>query len=61
MEGIAKFLSIYDAAGKRWTEAYELNPLNEIETLDISYLPPGVYWLQIKTDKGFIRKRFVKI
>ena len=29
-------------------------------TIDVSYLTKGVYFLQVKTDKGWINKKFIK-
>ena len=48
-------LKLYDILGNQKT--FHFNELNEI---DISKLESGIYYLELITDKGLIRKPFVK-
>jgi len=53
-------VEIYDVYGKKlFTNHYSLFT-NDGVVLDISYLPKGIYLLQIKTDKGLVNKKVIK-
>lgn len=55
-----KEVKIYDVLGER-IRNYELGIRNgNIETIDVSKLPSGLYFAELLTDKGVVRRKFVK-
>ena len=54
-----KEVSIYDIYG-RMTTVYSLQSTDFVHNIDVADLENGIYFVNIKTDKGNIVKRFVK-
>ena len=52
-------VSIYDIYG-RMTTVYSLQSTDFVHNIDVADLENGIYFVNIKTDKGNIVKRFVK-
>jgi len=49
-----------DVSGRVLNITYSKNVTNEVQTLDVSRLAPGVYFIAAKTGKGLTTKRFIK-
>jgi hypothetical protein len=51
-------IEIFDVMGREVQSSETLNTKHE--TLNISYLPAGIYFVRIQTDKGVITRKVVK-
>lgn len=52
-------VSVYDIYG-RMTKVYSLQTTDVVHSIDVAELNPGIYFINIKTDKGVVIKRFIK-
>ncbi len=54
-----KEIKIYNVLGEM-LKSFDKLKITGSETIDISILPSGIYFIQVKTEQGLIRKKFVK-
>ncbi|MBR6774552.1 MAG: T9SS type A sorting domain-containing protein, partial [Bacteroidales bacterium] len=54
-----KEIAIYDIYGRK-TKVYGLQTTDFVNTVDVTELKDGVYFVKIMTDNGEVVKRFIK-
>ena len=56
-DNIIKSIEIYNPLGKK---VYQTKVNAKTKSIDINYLSKGIYIIGINTDKGYIKKKFIK-
>ena len=49
-------VEVYDVSGKKIDNC----GLSIVNSIDVSTLPAGIYFVKIETDKGIVTKKFIK-